>query len=224
MRIVISLGGSLLTRSLTPKNFKGYAEVLRKLKKDGHKLVVVCGGGSTCRKYQRIAKKLGADNVSLDRIGIAATHLNAMTLIACLGEDAYPLSLRTPQQVVKNLNEKILVCGGNLPGCSTDYDAALFAKAIKADLLINATNVKGVYSSDPKKNPRAKRFKKLSYEEFERIISGLEQTPGEYRLFDLKAAKLIKKARIKTLIIDGRDPKNILKAVEGKVVGTIISD
>jgi uridylate kinase len=111
-----------------------------------------------------------------------------------------------------------------LPGCSTDYDAALFAKAIKADLLINATNVKGVYSSDPKKNPRAKRFKKLSYEEFERIISGLEQTPGEYRLFDLKAAKLIKKARIKTLIIDGRNPKNILKAVEGKVVGTIISD
>jgi uridylate kinase len=147
-----------------------------------------------------------------------------MTLIACLGKDAYPLSLRTPQQVVKNLDEKILVCGGNLPGCSTDYDAALFARAIKADLLINATNVRGVYSSDPKKNPRAKMFKRLSYEEFEKIISKLKQEPGEYRLFDLKAAKLIRKAKIKTVIIDGRNPKNILKVVEGKIIGTVIGD
>jgi uridylate kinase len=213
-----------LTRRLTSKNFKGYVEVLRKLKKDGHKLIVVCGGGITCRKYQRVARELGADRIYLDRIGIVATHLNAMTLIACLGKDAYPLSLRTPQQVVKNLDEKILVCGGNLPGCSTDYDAALFARAIKADLLINATSVRGVYSSDPKKNPRAKMFKRLSYEEFEKIISKLKQEPGEYRLFDLKAAKLIRKAKIKTVIIDGRNPKNILKAVEGKIIGTVIGD
>lgn len=212
----------MLTRSLTPRNFGKYVKVLKKLKAEGHKLVVICGGGRVCRIYQRIAKAFGASNVLLDEIGIKATHLNAMTLIACLGNDAYPKVLKTPKEVKRLLGKKILVCGGNLPGCSTDYDAALFAEEISADLLINATDVDGVYSSDPKKDPNARKFERLSYKRFRKVLSKLEQAPGKYALFDLKAVDIIERAGIKTIILDGRDPRNILKAVEGKRVGTIV--
>ena len=222
MKVVISLGGSLLTREMTAENFKKYAEVLKRLKRMGHKLIVVCGGGKVCREYRDIAKELGATYEIMDWIGIQATHMNAFTLIAALGENAYPLSLRTIEEVKEHFNDKILVCGGYLPGCSTDYDAALFAEAVKADLLINATDVDGVYSADPDKDPNAKKFDKLSYDEFEKIILQNPQVPGEYRFFDLKATRLIKKARIKTIFIDGRDPEEIVRAVEGKHRGTIV--
>jgi uridylate kinase len=222
LKVVISVGGSLLTKELTPANFRKYADVLKRLKKNGHKLIIVCGGGKVCREYRDVAKELGGKHELLDWIGIQATHMNALTLIAALGEDAHPISLRTPEEVERNFDDKILVCGGNLPGCSTDYDAALFAEIVKADLLINATDVDGVYSADPDKDPNAKKFEKLSYEEFEKIMLKNPQIPGEYRFFDLKATRLIKKARIKTVFIDGRDPEEILKAVEGKHNGTVV--
>lgn len=222
MKLVISLGGSLLTRELTPENFKRYADVLKRLKREGHKLIVVCGGGKICRQYRDIAKELGGDNVLLDWIGIEASHMNAFTLIAALGEDAHPVTLRTVEDVKKYFNDKILICGGHLPGCSTGYDAALFAEAIKADLLIKASDVDGVYSTDPDKDPNAKKYDKLSHEDFLKIIEQNPQTPGEYRLFDLKATKLIKEAKIKTIFIDGNDPEEIIRVVEGKHNGTVV--
>jgi len=222
MKIVISLGGSLLTRELTPENFKKYADVLNRLRKQGHKLVVVVGGGKTCREYRDIAKKFTIDNVLLDWVGIQATHLNAFTLITALGKNAHPVSLRTVQEVKKHFNDKILVCGGNLPGSSTGYDAALFAEAIKADLLIKASDVPGVYSADPDLDPNAKKYDRLTHDEFLKIIEQNPQTPGEYRLFDLKATKLIKKNKIKTIFIDGTDPEEIVRAVEGKHKGTVV--
>jgi len=222
MKIVISLGGSLLTRKLTPENFKKYADVLNRLKNKEHKLVVVVGGGKTCREYRDIAKKFTSDNVLLDWVGIQATHLNAFTLIAALEKNAHPVSLRTVQEVKKYFNDKIIVCGGNLPGSSTGYDAALFAEAIKADLLIKASDVPGVYSADPDLDPNAKKYDRLTHEEFLEIIEQNPQTPGEYRLFDLKATQLIKKAKIKTIFIDGTDPEEIVRAVEGKHKGTVV--
>ena len=222
MKIVISLGGSLLIRDLTHENFKKYADVLKKLKGKGHKLIIVCGGGKTARQYRDIAKKFTSDNVLLDWIGIQATHLNAFTLIAALGKDAHHVSLRTVREVKKNFSDKILVCGGNVPGSSTGYDAALFAEAIKADLLIKASDIDGVYSADPNKNPNARKFDKLTHDEFLKIIEQNPQTPGEYRLFDLKATKLIKKNKIKTIFIDGIDPEEIVRAVEGKHSGTVV--
>jgi len=222
MKIVIGLGGSLLTRKLTPENFKKYAKVLIELKKKGHEIVVICGGGKTSRKYQKIAKSFKVSNTFADKIGILATYLNAMLLIAALGKHAHQKIFKTEEEVKKVSKNKILVCGGNFPGHSTDYDSALFAKAIKADLLIKATNVNGVYSSDPRKNPRAKKFDKLSYKEFERIISKNKQGPGEHDLFDLSAIKIIKNSKIKTVIVNGKDAREILKAVEGKDKGTKI--
>ncbi|MDI6826672.1 MAG: UMP kinase [Candidatus Aenigmarchaeota archaeon] len=222
MKIVVSLGGSLLTREFTPQNFKKYADVLKRLKRKNHKLVVVVGGGKICRDYRDIAKEFTLDNVLLDWVGIQTTHLNAFVLIAALGKNAHPMSLRTVEEVKRNFNDKILVCGGNLPGCSTGYDAALFAEAIKADLLIKASDVDGVYSTDPDLDPNAKKYDKLTHDEFLKIIEKNPQVPGEYRLFDLKAARLIKKNKIKTIFVDGTDPEEIIRTVEGKHHGTVI--
>ena len=222
MKIVISLGGSLLTRELTPENFKRYANVLKRLKNKGHKMVVVCGGGKVCREYRDLVKNIGGNIVLQDWVGIEASHLNAFTLIAALGKNAHPMSLRTVGEVKKNFKGKILVCGGNLPGCSTGYDAALFAEAIRADLLIKASDIDGVYSADPDLDPNAKKYDKLTHDEFLKIILQNPQTPGEYRLFDLKATKLIKKNKIKTIFIDGNDPEEIMRAVQGKHHGTVV--
>ncbi len=224
MKVLISLGGSVLTRELTSEHFKKYIDVVRKLA-EKHKLIVVIGGGKVCREYQKIGKDLGAGSSERDFIGIAATHLNASTF-ASGTSNSYLVTWKplggTIKEIKKNFGKKIIVCGGYDVGTSSDYDASYFAKLVKADLLINASNVSGVYSEDPKVNPDAKKFDKLSHEDFVRILQKNSQIPGEYRLFDLKAAKLIKKYKIKTILIDGNNPEEIIKAVEGQHNGTVV--
>ena len=104
--------------------------------------------------------------------------------------------------------------------CSTDFDSAYFASLVKADVVINATNIDGIYDKDPNKFSDAKKFERLTYDEFIKIISNNPQKPGEYRLFDLKAAKLLKKNRTKLIVIDGRNPNEIIRVIEGKHSGT----
>lgn len=222
MKVAIRIGGSLLTKNLNYRHFKKYVDVLKKLKKQGHKILVVAGGGSTSRVYQNIAKSLGADRNSTDYVGIAAAQLTAMTLVASLGKAAYPSVLTNVGSIRKKFGWNILVCGAEKPGHSTDYDVALYANAVHADMIVKATNVDGVYTADPKKFKSAKKIPKLTYEHFLKIISKNEQSPGKYRLFDLKAAKSIMKSKIKTVIVNGNNPTEILLAVKGKSHGTTI--
>jgi len=221
----------LLTKELTAENFKKYVDVFLALRDKGHTLAVVCGGGKVCREYRDIGKKLGGNNEQLDFIGIMTTHLNAATLLTGLGGGGELIRWTTLKKAVKELKKKIadstmqnkiFVGGGYDPGTSSDYDATVFAKVIGADLLINATNVDGVYSDDPKKNPAAKHYDKLTHKQFLKIIKKNEQIPGEYRLFDLAAAKLIKKLKLKAIFLNGNDPQEILRAVDGKSSGTVV--
>ena len=223
---MVSIGGSLLTRELCVANFKKYVDVFLKLRDDGHQLAVVCGGGKTCREYRDIAKGFTEDADALDFIGIMATHINASTLAAALGERGHLVRWGSLKAALKDVKEhfgdRILVGGGYDVGTSSDYDAAAFADVVNADLLINASNVDGVYTADPKKDPDAKKLDKLTHKEFEKIIMQNPQVPGEYRLFDLPATKLIKKLKLKTVFIDGNDPEEILHAVDGTHNGTVI--
>ncbi|MBU5537603.1 MAG: UMP kinase [Candidatus Aenigmatarchaeota archaeon] len=225
MKIVISLGGSVLTKELTMEHFKKYIDTVKLLAKK-HKLILVIGGGKVCREYQKIGKQLGGQSKRLDFIGIMSTHINASTFVCGLGDKGYLVTWKplknTINEIGKNFGKKIIVCGGYDAGTSSDYDAAYFAKLVKADLLVNVSNVSGVYSEDPKINPNAKKFDKLSHDEFLKIIQKNAQIPGEHRLFDLKAAKLIKKYKIKTILIDGNNPDEIIKAVEGNHSGTVV--
>ena len=221
MRVSISLGGSLLTREGTPETYRKYADALRKLKERGHTLIVVCGGGKPARDWIRLARELGADPYTQDRLGIHATHLNALLMISALGPDAHPHVHRRGGEIKRNLDDKILIGGGHLPGSSTDYRAVLFAEAAGADLIVNATDVSGVYDKNPDKHPDATKLDQITYSRLERIIlENAVQFPGEYGLFDLKAVRRAKKLKIPLIFVDGSDPEEIVKAIEGGHGGT----
>jgi uridylate kinase len=222
MKVIISIGGSLLTKDLTYRNFKKYANVINKISKK-HKVIVVCGGGITARSYQNIARKAKASNEMLDFIGIMATHINAATFSTFI-KNSYLVKWKSlkeaSKEVKKYFGKKVLVCAGYDVGSSTDFNSAYFASLVNADMVINATNVNGIYDRDPNKFNDAKKFDRLRYDEFIKIISKNPQKPGEYKLFDLKAAKLLKEKKIKLIVIDGRNPKEIINAIEGKHSGT----
>jgi uridylate kinase len=223
MKVSISLGGSLLTRGQDAEPYRMYAEALRKLKRDRHKLVVVCGGGLPARQYIQIARQLDGSLELQDRLGILATHLNALLLIAALGDDADKHVHRRRSEVSRHLDGRILVGGGHMPRSSTDYRAALFAEAMGADLIVNATDVGGVYDRNPKTHPEAKKIDTLTFSELERIIrENVRQAPGEYGLFDLKAVRLAAKLNIPVVFVDGSDPQEIVRAVEGSHSGTVV--
>lgn len=237
MKIVISIGGSLLTEKVREtvyeldmkkylKNYTRYGNVIKKLYNKGHQLVVVCGGGSPARVFQSIAREFTSDRILLDNIGIVGTDVNAYLFVAALGDIAYQIVLKDPEDVErvfeKYKGEKVIVCSGFKPGCSTDFDTAMHAEKIGADLIVNATNVDGVYTDDPRKNPNAKKLPKLDYKQFREIISKVSQQPGDYGLFDLKAIDIIERCKIKTVIVDGNDPEEIIRAVEGTHNGTVI--
>jgi uridylate kinase len=221
MKVSISLGGSLLTRNLDADNYRRYARALRMLKERGHQLVVVCGGGRPAREYIDIARQLGSSNQLQDRLGILATHVNALLIIAALGEDADPRIHRRAGDVKRHLGSRILVGGGHLPGSSTDYRTVLFARAMGADLIVNATDYGGVFDKDPARYPDARQYRRLTFQRLEEIIRGrFEQAPGDYGLFDLKATRLARRLSIPIVFIDGTDPEEIVRAVEGGHSGT----
>ena len=223
MKVSISLGGSLLTRSMDAESYRCYAAVVRRLWEEGHIVVVTCGGGRPARQYISIAKELDGSRELQDGLGILATHVNALLLIAALGNAADPHIHQRATEVKRHLGDRILVGGGYKPGSSTDYRATLFADAINADLIINATDVPGVYDKNPKTNPDAKKLDTITYAELERIIKRTtRQVPGEYGLFDLKAVRLAARLGTPLVFVDGSDPEEIIRAVLGIHHGTTV--
>lgn len=224
MKIVISLGGSIIAPDGIDKEFiESFAKLARELHKK-HTLAIVTGGGRTARKYIEPAREFGASEVLCDLIGIDATRLNARLISAAIGPEA---NFEPPKDHLEGLKAldfgKIAVMGGTTPGHSTDAVAALFAEYMKADLFINASDVDGVYDKDPGKHKDAKRFDKLSVEHLVDMIKNKSVGAGRYELIDILAVKVIQRSRIKTIFLSGRDLENMKKAIEGKkFTGTTI--
>lgn len=227
MKIVISLGGSVLTRNLTPEYFSKLSEAIGKLHDEGHELYIVVGAGHMKKDYIQVVKGLNLHDNHAHNIAIQITHLNANLLRLALGERAYEFLPKSSAEVLShsmkaNATGKIFICGGTEPGQSTDGVAAKIAAHKKADLLINVSNVNGVYTSDPKTDPNAKKLEKLSHGEFLKILKGLDQRPGKFELFDKKAARLLEEKKIRAVMISGADPQELIRAVFGGHEGTEI--
>jgi uridylate kinase len=111
--------------------------------------------------------------------------------------------------------------GGLTPGQSTNAVAALAAETVQADMLLNATNVDGIYDRDPKE-PGAKKLESVTVDELSEILSGTGTRAGEYKLFDPVAIRVVGRSRIPTAIFNGNDPENLLRLVKGEKVGSRI--
>src|SRR6266496_3601574 len=177
--------------------------------------VVVTGGGEIARRYINIARSLGSDEANLDIIGIDVSRLNAKLLLVILGDQAF-------SQVPKNLEEvalaaasgKIVISGGLHPGQSTNATSALIAEKVKASTFLNATDVNGIYNSDPNTNKNAKLFKEITVKKCIEILGAGSSMAGTYDLMDIVALKVIERSNIPTRILLS-DVYNIKNAIEG---------
>jgi uridylate kinase len=223
LKIVIKIGGHVFSEGMNPQNIISFAEELKELRREGHKVIAVAGGGEEARKYIKTARLLGASEYACDILGIEASRLNARLLIAAMGGSTYPIPPKDIQELLMALeSEKIIVAGGMQPGQSTNAVAALIAESIGADILINATNIDGVYTSDPDTDPSAKKFDEISTGELLNLLGGGKMVAGSYDLFDITAIRIVERSRITTRIINGKVAGNIIRAVRGEAIGTLV--
>ncbi|WP_229235228.1 UMP kinase [Candidatus Methanoliparum sp. LAM-1] len=223
MKIVISIGGSILINDLSSERIKRYTDVIYEISKD-NKVFIVVGGGHIARRYIKVAKDLGLNNSEADYIGIDLTRINAKLLISALPEESVYNDVALNFKDAKNFStfKDIVVMGGTEPGHTTDAVGAILAEYVSADMFINATSVDGVYDKDPNRYKDAKKIDSLTTNDLMRIIGEAKMDAGLNMILDILAIKVIERSNIKTYIIDGRDPKNILRAVNGEEIGTRI--
>lgn len=223
MRIVVKLGGHAFPLKLDVGTITHYAKVFRKMWKKEHKLIVITGGGEYARIFIEAARKLGANETMCDLTGIDSTRLNARMLIAGLGDDVYPSIPRSIQEINTAFERgKIVVLGGMYPGQSTDAVAAMVSELIRASLLIKVTDADGIYTTDPKKDPTAKKLDIISYTQLLEMLIHKSVWAGEYELFDPVAIKIMDRSKIRTWVISGRRPENIERVVNGEKIGTLV--
>jgi len=219
-RIVIKLSGRVFGMD-NVKLLKDYATFLVKLSKICQP-IVIAGGGNIARHYISHARSSGADESTLDELGIEISRLNAKLLIYALKNKAYSHPPTTLQEVKHAVDDGLIVVAGGLhPGQSTNGTAALIAEKIKAEQFLNATDVDGVYDMDPNKYKKAKKFKQIELKNLKNMLVHEDSVAGGYDLMDIVALKIIERSKIKTRILKA-DPKTIEKAIKGSEVGTKI--
>jgi uridylate kinase len=152
--------------------------------------------------------------------------MNASLLIAAMGKDVYPRPARDVNQAHSAKEDYgIVVMGGTVPGHTTDAVSAMLAEKVGAARLVNATNVDGVYDSDPRKNDDAKKYDTMTYEQLGDISSEGHDRAGPNVIFDPKGLDIITKNRIPLLVCNGRDIESLKNAILGKKFeGTIVSE
>ena len=227
-RILLKISGEALSgaagHGFDPESLKSVAEQILEVAKLGVEVGIVVGGGNIWRGRQG----MNMDRVTADQMGMLATVINALAVSEALigaGADARVLTSIEISGVGEKFNHKvadrylkegkIVVFGGGTgnPFFSTDTGAALKAAEIGADALLLAKNIDGIYDSDPKINPNAKKFDELTYDEY--VARGL-------KAMDTSAVVMCKENGLKVHAFGLSDKNSIVKAVAGDKEGTII--
>lgn len=220
-RIVIKLSGRIFGIDSNTKLLKDYATFLVKISRFCQP-VVIAGGGKIARHYITHARSSGADESTLDELGIEVSRLNARLLIYALKDKAYPHPPTTLTEVRHAADTGLIIVAGGLhPGQSTNGTAALIAEKIGAVEFLNATDVDGIYDSDPNKNTKAKKFKRIELNKLRRLLVREDSVAGGYDLMDIVALKVIERSKIKTRVLKA-DISTLEKAIKGQSVGTEI--
>ena len=227
-RLLLKLSGEVLAGEKgTGIDFEKVLDVCERVKQCvdmGVQVAIVVGGGNFWRG--RSSGKM--DRTRADHMGMLATSINALALADALEQLGVTARVQTAiemrqiaepyirNKAVRHLEKGRVVifgCGTGNPFFSTDTAAALRAAEIGADVIFKATNVDGVYDSDPKLNPDAKKYDTLSH------IDVLQQG---LHVMDSTAASLCMDNGIKILVFNLDNPDNIVSAVTGKTIGTLV--
>jgi uridylate kinase len=223
MRVVIRVGGSVVGSPLNAELIGNYVDLLKQLKQQGHEVAAVVGGGSLARNFINVAAELGMEENSKDWAAIHVSRLFAQLFTLRLGKlgcSEVPLSLEEAKTGLEQ--GRIVVMGGLRPGMTTDNVAALVAERVKADLLVKGSNVDGIYDKDPKKFADAKKLDRISFEQLGTLFESDKHRAGINQVIDPEAVRLIQRLRLRTVVVDGYHAENVLRAVNGEPVGTVI--
>ena len=201
-----------------------YADIIKAVKQQGHEVAVVLGGGALAREFIGIAKNLGLDMNAQDEIAISCSRLFAQLFLKKLGDVACSKVALTLDEAAQCLCEgKVVVMGGLKPGITTDTVAALVAERVNAELLVKGTDQNGVYDKDPRKHSNAVKLDRLSIEDLAKVFEHNEHKAGIHQIIDPEAIKVLKRKRLKIIVVNGFVPENMLAAIKGENVGTVIT-
>jgi uridylate kinase len=232
-RIVLKLSGEAVQErgghdNISPTVVREIAERIKEVRDMGVQVSVVIGGGNIWRGVS--ASHRGMDRTTADYMGMLATVINALALRSTL--DQMGVETRVQSAIdMRNVAEPfilgrairhlelgrivIFAAGTGNPYFSTDTTAALRASEIRADVILKATKVDGVYDRDPKKHPDARRFDQLTFS---------EALAKRLQIMDSTAFSLCMDNKIPIVVFDMNNPTNIHDAVLGRKVGTLVCD
>ena len=227
-RVLIKLSGEALAgdkkTGLDDSTPQSICASIKKIYDLGTEIAIVVGGGN----FWRGRSSGNMDRTRADHIGMLATAMNALALADALERVGCDVRVQTAismQQVaepyirnraVRHLQKNRVVifgCGTGNPFFSTDTAASLRAAEIDAQVILKATMVDGVYDSDPHKNPNAKRYSTIS---FDQILS------EQLGVMDMTAASMCRDNNIPVLVFSLEDPDNIIRAVKQEDIGTLV--
>ena len=231
-RVVLKLSGEALREigsqdNISPPIVESIALQIKAAHKTGLEIALVVGGGNFWRGVS--ASNRGMDRATADYMGMLATVMNALAVQSML--EALDVPTRVQSAIkMDNVAEPfirrkatrhlelgrvvIFAAGTGNPFFSTDTTAALRASEIRADVVLKATKVDGIYDSDPNKNPHAKRYERVSYQEC------LSQ---QLKVMDATAFSLCQENNMPIVVFSMNEPDNIRKALVGDVIGTIVT-
>jgi uridylate kinase len=231
-RIVLKLSGEALRESgsqetISPAIVTNIARQIQEVRQLGVETAVVIGGGNIWRGLT--ASHRGMDRTTADYMGMLATMINGMALQSALEQLGVETRLQSAiemanvaepfiyRRAIRHLEHgRVVIFGagtGN-PFFSTDTTAALRASEIRAEIILKATKVDGIYDSDPKQNPNASRYETVSY---------TEALTKRLKVMDSTAFSLCMDNRVPIVVFDMSNPQNITKVVCGEKVGTLVT-
>lgn len=230
-RVLLKLSGEALSspgNSFDPKILASLAKELREVHALGVDLAIVVGGGNFIRG--KVAETMGIERVQADYMGMLATVINALAVQSALEQEGVPTRVQTAiemqkvaepfivRRATRHLEKKRIVifgAGTGNPFFSTDTTAALRASEIGADVILMAKNgVDGVYNADPKLDPKATKYDKLTY---------MDLIQKNLAVMDTTATSMCMDNDIDLVVFNMNEKGNILKAVRGEITGTIIT-